>query len=179
MTPKPRFSKTAKWAHWISALGLWGMFFFGRKVAHMDVSMNNFHLFGWHKSIGISLLVLILLRIIIRARHKPTGHPDPHSMQHKAARTMHLVLYILMVLTPIFGLLGSFASGLPTVYFGMFEIPTLLSENEVWEVWLFKLHGLCALTLILLSVLHICAGLYHHLIRKNDTLIAMLPVFRS
>jgi cytochrome b561 len=167
----------AKALHWVLAFALWGMFLFGRKIANMEPALDNIHLYGWHKSIGILLLSLILFRMLWRIISPPpeiiTNSTTP-KIQVYLAHCMHLTLYVLMLLTPLLGWLASSASGFEMRFFGSFIIPRLVSENPALEELVFDLHRYSATTLVVLSILHLTAAVYRHLIVKDDTLRRML-----
>jgi len=171
------FGFIAKLLHWGLAVALWGMFLFGRSIAAMKPALDNIHLYGWHKSIGILLLTLILFRLLWRIISPPPKiivESTTPKAQIYLAHGVHFALYILMLLTPFLGWLASSATGFEMRFFGTFKIPPITSENPVIEEWLFSLHGISAILLVALSVFHLCAALYRHFIKKDDTLRRMI-----
>ena len=170
------YGTIAKTLHWVLAIALWGMFFFGRHIAHMKPSLDNLHLYGWHKSIGILLLVLILFRMFWRIISPPpkiiSDIKTPRS-QIFIAHAVHFSLYILMLLVPLFGWLASSASGFEMRFFDTFIIPPIGSENPGLEELFFTFHEISAKLLIALSILHILAAVFRHFIKKDNTLRRM------
>ncbi len=167
----------AKALHWGLALALWGMFLFGRNIAHMQPALDNIHLYGWHKSTGLLLLSLILFRLFWRFISPPPkiikDNTTPR-MQIHLAHGVHFLFYLLMLLTPLLGWLASSATGFEMRFFGMFIIPPIIAENPGLDEWLFSLHGISATLLIALSALHLFAALYRHFIKKDNTLRRMI-----
>lgn len=168
----------SKILHWGLAIALWGMFLFGRHIAYMKPALDNVHLYGWHKSIGILLLVLTLFRLLWFIFSPPpkiiTGSTRP-KIRIYLAHSVHIGLYVLMLTTPLLGWLASSATGFEMRLFELFHIPSLISEDPTLEKWFFGLHKISAALLIALSVLHLAGAFYHHLIDKDDTLRRMLP----
>ncbi len=171
------FGIIAKILHWGLAFALWGMFLFGRNIAQMKPALDNIHLYGWHKSIGILLLMLILYRIVWRFISPPPAiiiGATTTKMQVLLARLVHFSLYILMLSTPLLGWLASSATGFEIRFFGTFKIPLITAEDPALEEWLFNLHGISAILLVALSVLHLFAALFRHFIKKDNTLRRMI-----
>lgn len=166
----------AKILHWGMAFALWGMFLFGRSIAEMKPALDNIHLYGRHKSLGMLLLTFILVRLLWRFISPPPKiiTDNTPKVQILVAHGVHISLYILMLLTPLFGLLASSATGFEIQFFGLFTIPRILSEDPKLEELLFLIHGTFATALVALSVLHLAAALYRHFIKKDDTLRRMV-----
>jgi cytochrome b561 len=167
----------AKTLHWGLAAALWGMFLFGRHIARMKPALDNIHLYGWHKSIGILLLGLILFRLlwfIFSPLPKITVAGKRPKIKMYMAHSVHIGLYILMIVVPLSGWLANSTTGFELRFFGLFHVPSLIPENPTLEKWLFNVHKISANLLVALSVLHLTAAFYHHLIDKDDTLRRML-----
>lgn len=186
MTPaiKQRYSNIAIGLHWLMALLLIGMLVFGKIMTSMDDASPLRYLFTqWHKTTGIMLLFLALLRILWRLGHAAPAHPAHAPAWEKfAASASHFVLYALLFLIPISGWLMVSASELniDTLLFGVIPFPDvpyigqLDNRAELTErfhsahEWLS--HGLIAIVL-----LHIGAAFKHFLIDKDDVMPRMLP----
>ncbi len=163
--------------HWIMAFALWGMFLFGKNIADMKPSLDTIHLYGWHKSVGILLLGLIFIRMAWRVISLPPKLIEYNStpkIQIIIAHTVHVSLYVLMLITPLLGWLASSATGFEIRFFGTFLIPAIFPEDAAFEELLFTLHEISATTLVALSILHLLAALYRHFIKKDDTLRRMI-----
>jgi len=168
----------SKILHWGLAVALWGMYLFGSYIADMKPALDNVHLYGWHKSIGILLLGIILFRLlwlIYSPAPKITADSTRPRVKIYLAHSVHIGMYIMMLIAPLLGWLASSATGFEMRFFGLFNIPSLISEDPALEEWLFGLHKISSALLIALTVLHSVAAFYHHLIDKDDTLRRMLP----
>lgn len=125
-------------------------------------------LYNWHKAIGFSVLLLMILRIGLKIWLKGPAYPDelPRPLQ-LAAKSMHHLLYVLLVLTPLFGWAGVTAfPALITV--GGYHLPAMpfVPVDRALSERLFEVHGALAFTLAFLILGHIAAAL-RHLIRKD------------
>ena len=170
-----KYTRTARWLHWFLVPLIWGLFAFGKYLGNTEPSLGNFHLWGWHKSIGLIALVLVWFRLAWRLTHPPPPSVEIPGWQLRAASWVHGFLYALMILTPLFGWIASSSTGLPISFFGLFDVPLIGPEDEVAEKLLFRVHGLCATLLVGLSVVHLAAALFNHFVRRNDVLSRMSP----
>ena len=130
-----------------------------------------------HFSIGVTIFGLVWVRIAARVSGGPAPAitPAPNPLQHKAGRLAHLALYGLMIGMPIGGMLILSFEGEAIPFFGLFEIGPLLSANKDYAESVEELHELGGTIGYFLIGLHAVAGLYHHYIRRDDTLKRMLP----
>jgi cytochrome b561 len=167
------FGLVAKTLHWVIALGLWAMFAFGKYLENLELGPDNFHLITRHKAFGILILMLIALRVLWRFISAPPDALPASRNEHLLARATHMGLYILMISTPLFGWIASSATGFSIPFFGLFDVPLLLGENEIIEKRFFALHGYSAMALIALSIAHLGAALYHHFVLGDETLKRM------
>lgn len=127
----------------------WGLFFLltlaiiiGNILEAMPKGTEKMEAAGMHKSFGLLLLSLILLRLLWRLMNKTPDLPsDTTPKEALKAKVMHWVLYVLMFAQPISGILMSQAGGHPVAFFGMFELPTLLAENEAVADRFHTMHG--------------------------------------
>lgn len=158
--------------HWIMALmvltlipvGLWMA---SRAEADLWGALTN-TLYSAHKTIGFSVLLLMILRIIVKIRVKTPPYPEnmPRALQ-MAARSVHNLMYVLLVITPLFGWAGVTAYPALTIV-GDFRLPAMpfITQDEELASRLFYIHGWLAITLGVLIAGHIAAAL-RHLLRKD------------
>lgn len=160
--------------HWLMAVGLLGMLFVGvGMVASVEGSQPM--LVAWHKSLGVVLLALVCLRLVLRLLLPTPPLPDDMpAMQRLAAHASHWLLYALMFIQPLVGWAMQSAAGYPLVLFGQWPLPALLAENAGHYSLLREAHAWLAYTLFATILLHLAAGLYHGLIRRDGVLEAML-----
>lgn len=162
--------------HWLVAVLVLAQLGVGLYAANLPVSLARLQWLSRHKSLGLAILALVLLRLGWRALNPP---PElPRSMPHwerRAAFAAHRLFYLLLILVPLAGWLYASAAGLSVNWFGLFPIPDLVAkDSELAE--LFKaLHiGLVALLAALVAV-HVGAALRHGLLLRDGVMHRILP----
>lgn len=128
-----------------------------------------------HFMLGLSVFVLVWLRLILKVTHPtPRIEPKPPAWQTGLAHLMHWALYALMIGLPLAGWVILSAAGKPIPFFGL-ELPALVAPDtdlakfvKGWHEWF----GALGYWLI---GLHALAGLYHHYVVRDNTLLRMLP----
>ena len=166
--------------HWLLAIAVIGMAIFGLLIKYGDFSpVERIRLYALHKSTGLTILVLALLRLGIRVidRRRPELPPMPR-WQHVGATTSHVLLYVVLIGMPLSGWLYNSAAGFPLQWFGQFQVPSLVDRSEELKMLAGSLHfaGLCLLVVLLMA--HVSAALKHHFIDRDNVLKSMLPRFR-
>lgn len=170
------YSGLAKLLHWLSALTVVGLFFLGLWM----VDLTYYH--EWyrtapdlHRSIGLSLALVTVLRILYRLSVSYPGPLDSHPRWIVlASKLVHLAIYALLLVLFVSGYLITTAKGDPIGFFGLFEIPSLVSGIDNLEDTAGEVHEVAAFTLVGLAVLHALAALKHHLLDRDDTLLRMI-----
>ena len=192
-----RYTKTAIILHWLIALGIFIMFGIGWFMADLpkkvpdQASFDLFDLgiFSWqvaqpvsprsfyfnlHKSIGVTILALIFIRILWRFTHKPpTLLASYKKFERKLASGAHHLLYMLMLAVPLSGIVMALNSKYGIKWFG---VPFMAGTDNkpVREFWL-SAHQTIGLILLLVVIIHILAALKHKFIDKDETLSRMMP----
>ena len=129
----------------------------------------------WHFMLGMLVFALVWLRIAARLSGPTPGiHPEPVKWQQLSAKLLHLALYALMIGMPLTGWLLLSASGKPIPFFGL-QLPALIGENKDLATQIKELHELVGTTGYYLLGMHVVAALYHHYIKRDNTLTRMLP----
>ncbi|TAH47667.1 MAG: cytochrome b [Betaproteobacteria bacterium] len=173
---KARYTRTAISLHWLMALGIIGTFALGIYMQDLPLSPTKLQLYSWHKWAGVTLFMLLILRLAWRIAHP--APPLPATMPaalRLAAHAAHWVLYALMIMIPLSGWLMSSAKGFQTVWFGVLPLPDLVAKDKALGDLLQEVHEALNFTLLLLIVAHVGAALKHHLIDRDDVLTRMLP----
>jgi cytochrome b561 len=176
--------------HWVIAALLIANIALGLYFADLPHSDPwKFELTQWHKSIGLTVLVLSILRLGWRLTHPVPPLPQGlHWALAMAARVTHYLFYFLIIAIPLTGWLMVSASplGLPTHYFGLFNWPNLWFMADLPRAQKIPLreafdnvHVFLAWSAIVLIPIHVAAALYHQFIRHDDLLWRMLPRRRS
>lgn len=173
-----RYSSTAIALHWLIGLGILGLFCFGLYMADLPLSPNKLRYYSWHKWGGVTIFLLVLVRLFWRITHRPPALPTTMpEWQRIVANGTHHLLYLLMFLIPLSGWLMSSAKGFQTVWFGVLPLPDLLSKDKALGDALAEVHELLNFGMAALVLAHAGAALKHHLIDKDDVLSRMLPRF--
>lgn len=129
----------------------------------------------WHFTLGLTVFVLVWLRLALRlAGGVPAITPGPSGWQSRLAGIVHLLLYGLMIAMPIGGWLILSGADKPVPFYGL-ELPHLIGPNKALAEAIGDIHETFGNIGYFLIGLHALAGLYHHYIRKDDTLRRMLP----
>ncbi len=160
--------------HWLTALLVIGLFALGYWMLTLSY-YDPWYRLGpwWHKSVGISLLILTCVRLIwslVNPRPKPLGSP----FEKTAAKLGHLLIYGLLFTTLISGYLISTADGRGIMVFDWFEIPATLTSIPQQEDIAGEVHWYAALSLMIVAAGHALAALRHHFIDRDNTLIRMI-----
>lgn len=133
----------------------------------------------WHFMLGLSVLVLVWLRLALRLwGPTPRIQPAIGVWQHRAAITMHVALYLFMVVMPLLGWLILSAEGKTIPFFGL-EIPALVGTNEGLADWAEGIHETIGTVGYYLVGLHAAAGLLHHYVLRDNALLRILPRRRA
>ena len=130
-----------------------------------------------HKSIGITILGLALLRLAWRGFNPvPPLPPGAPRWQDRAAHVSHFLLYALLFITPLLGWLMSSARAFSVSWFGLVTLPDFIKPNKAAFESLHEAHEFMAYSLAVIAIVHAAAALKHHFLDRNDVLRRMLPV---
>lgn len=194
MSPDRRYNAVAITLHWVIAtviianigLGLWMSWAIDSPRAQAQ-AVSAFQL---HKSLGLTVLVLSLLRLAWRFLYPPPSLPSRMvRWERVVAAFTHWLFYGLMIAIPLSGWLyvsvqwrGDVPFNIPTLWFGLFEVPHLFGLSDAGRALrqqvatvAFNVHGAMALALVILLVLHVGAALKHHIVQRDGVLVRMLP----
>lgn len=170
------WGSAAKGFHWVMAAVIVVQVPLGVAAAAWHVSPTRIELFYWHKSLGVLLLALVVLRLAWRAVNPTPALPgDLPPWERVAARSGHALLYALLVSLPLSGWVVNSAANVPFRAFRMLRLPAIVAPDEALATGFARLHAVLAAALVLMLVVHVVAALRHHLVRKNDVLARMLP----
>ena len=166
------FGLISRLIHWGMALLLISLLALGLRIAAMEPGLSTLWLYGLHKTLGLTALALVLLRVIWHLISPPPG-PQATGWMRLFIKAWHWTLYALMIATPIAGWAGSSASGIDTLYAETFVIPPLVEPNETSEFVWFILHEIFAKTLLGMVIVHMLAALKREM-DGDGTLTRML-----
>ncbi|WP_233836369.1 cytochrome b [Paraburkholderia sp. ZP32-5] len=161
--------------HWLIALGIIGMLALGLYMVGLPKGLPvKSTLINLHKSLGMTVFLLVLLRIGARlVLHRPPLPPMP-AWQRAAARTTQGLLYVGMVAMPLAGYLGSSFNKYGTRFWGIL-LPKWGWDDPHLRELCFGIHAVIGYVLIALIVLHVAGALKHQLIDRDNLLARMLP----
>lgn len=129
----------------------------------------------WHFMLGLLVFWLVWLRLAARLSGPvPVIQPAIPRMQEISSGLLHLALYVLMIGMPITGWLLLSASGKPVPFFGL-QLPALIGQNKELASQIKEVHEFTGTAGYYLIGLHMVAALYHHYIKRDNTLTRMLP----
>ena len=174
-----RWGTIAVGFHWLVALLIVALSALGWVAANWHLSPAKIALFMWHKSIGLVVLGLVILRLLWRALDPHPAFPqDMSCTEQRLATAVHLTLYSCMLAMPISGWVINSAAGFPFKLFGLWPVPNVAAPNESLQDSAELVH-LSVFWLLAGAVgLHVLAALRHHFIRRNSVLRRMLPGYR-
>jgi cytochrome b561 len=190
-----RYNKVAVILHWLIAFGIFSMLAFGWYMAELpkdapkqmafdlfdfgiytlqlseEASPRTFY-FGLHKSIGITLLALIIIRFFWRLTHKPPAMLSSYKpFERKLATGVHHLLYLMMFAVPLTGLIMAAASQYGAKWFDVTIIPGF--DSPMVRDIFHEAHEIAGVLIVAILVLHIAGALKHKIIDKDDTMKRM------
>jgi cytochrome b561 len=172
-----RWGAVSQLLHWLIVALLIVQVTLAEMADELPVGMKKLTLLARHKSFGITILGLALLRLAWRL-YNPTpllpGTLKPY--ERALARLTHVGLYVLLFAMPLSGWMMSSARGFPVSWFGLFRLPDLVPKNRALYEALLTTHGTLAVVLAAVVALHVAGALKHHFIHKDDVLRRMLPL---
>jgi cytochrome b561 len=129
-----------------------------------------------HKSVGITILMLVILRLLWRSLNLTPLLPTTLKPYERVlARFTHAALYVLLFAMPLSGWMMSSARGFPVSWFGFFTLPDLVPKNKSLYLALLTTHETLAWVLAAVVTLHVAAALKHHFMLRDDVLRRMVP----
>ncbi len=166
------FNLTARVLHWLMAAMILTMLFVG--VGMVAALQWRPMLVDLHRPLGIAILLLVLVRLCNRLRHRPPPLPaDLPAWQAAAAHASHWVLYGLMLAMPLVGWSMLSAGGYPIVMWSGVNLPPIVPHDPSLYAALRNAHSLLAYALFATVVVHLSAALFHLWVRRDGVFQAM------
>lgn len=174
-TNRTRFTLLQRAFHWLMSLCILAMLFIGVGMVS-TVTTKYLSLVSIHKPLGITILLLALIRLALRlyygAPALPADLPEPMKL---AAKLSHYAFYALMIAMPLLGWAMLSAAGYPVVLYGGVHLPALVSVNPELHTLLWDAHFYLAFAFFALILLHLGAALFHKWVRRDGVFEAMSP----
>src|SRR5271154_3029298 len=175
-----RYGAVAQLFHWVIAGLIVTQFVLARMADGLPLGAHKLGLLARHKSFGMTILMLAILRLVWRLTHSPPPLPPAMSPLERAlARGTHIAFYVLLFVQPITGWMMSSAKNYSVSWFGLFTWPNLIGKNEDAFNFLKATHDTLSYVLFVIAVLHILAALKHHFWNRDNVLLRMLPFTKS
>lgn len=173
--PKTRYDPVAQGFHWLVVLLLVAQYLTEALQSVLPKSYEG--VFDrLHVSIGPTILLLMLLRLVWRLANPPPPAPRdlPPALQ-ALSRATHWAFYAVLFVLPILGWVAASAFNTRAYLLGFIPLPALTTPNEDFGNAIGEVHGAVALTLLALIALHVAGALYHALVKRDGVLQRMLP----
>jgi len=172
-----RYGAAAQWLHWIVVALIVTQFVLASQAEDATSPLRKLSILATHKSVGMTVLTLAVLRLIWRLVNPVPAAPSAMPRWQRIASVVaHWALYALILLTPLMGWMMSSFKNYPVSYFKLFTFPDLVAPNEALFEASKALHKVLAGSMFSVAVLHILAALKHHFVDKDDVLRRMLPI---
>ena len=172
-----RFAPLQRLLHWVMAACILAMLFIGVGMVS-TIERKYLALVSIHKSLGIAILMLALIRLVVRLRYGapalPPVMPEPMKL---AAYLSHYALYALMIGMPLIGWAMLSAAPYPVTVFGAVHLPAILPQSDRLHSLLWSAHFYLAFVFFGVILLHIAAALFHALVRRDGVFESMAPAF--
>ena len=174
-TARVNYSTGSKFFHWLIAFLVICMLSFSFFLDDVKKPYQG-TAYMIHKSVGLSILFLMLLRIIwIWYKGRPELPLTVPKWQHYAARTVQYCFYVFLIVMPLSGWIFSVAANHTPSFFGLFKVPLPIAPNKALDEFFEDTHTVIAWILIALVVLHVAGAFKHLFIDKDKVVQSMLP----
>ncbi len=168
------YSAMAKTYHWIVAILVLIMVPMGLIMTDLGPGAFQNMLYFYHKSIGILLFLLVVLRLL--QNWITPAPPPPASLSpvlRIVSRSVHGLLYLILIANPILAWVGLSLYGAPIPFFGLFNLPGIVPQDRPNADGILELHATAGVVFAWLISLHILGALYHWLIAKDGIIERM------
>ena len=174
--PSGRYTTTAIVLHWLIAVLVLGMIALGWSMQEIpkDPVGPRVNAYNLHKSIGMTVLLLMVARALWRGTHRAPDLPPMPRWQARAARAVHVILYVCLFVQPLTGYLGSAYSGYPVKIYGV-TLPAWAPRLDAVKDAMSALHLVNSWILVTALILHLAGSLKHALIDRDGSFRRMWP----
>ncbi|WP_421996813.1 cytochrome b [Reyranella sp.] len=168
-----RFTGLQRLLHWLMAICVLAMLFIGIFMVS-TVRPDYVPLVALHKTLGVTIFFLVLIRIVVRSiSGTPPLPADLPPMMRLGAHLSHYALYALMIAMPLIGYAMLSTAAYPVVLWGNIRLPALLPQSDQLHTLLWAAHRWLALAFFALILLHFAAALFHALVRRDGVFQSM------
>jgi cytochrome b561 len=169
-----KYGIVSKTLHWLVAILIITAWIVGYSMMRLpDEEPVKFELFDLHKSVGMVILMLVIIRLSWRLYDGAPRLLSNSGLLKILANTVHYLLYAFMFIQPLSGWAMSSAAGYNPTFFKLFTFPGLVAKDPNMVETYVEIHNTSAYILLFLFILHVSAALVHHFIFKDNTLRRM------
>lgn len=180
LNTRNRWGAVQQLFHWTIVVLVITQFVLANRAHDLPNDMQKLAVLATHKSFGMTILILAVLRLAWR--HTGPRPPLPETLrpwERALARFSHVALYALLFAVPLAGWIMSSAKNYPVSWFNQFQFPDLVAPSERLFEIAHGAHGTLALSLAAVALLHIVGALKHHFFHRDNVLKRMLPFTRT
>jgi cytochrome b561 len=170
-----RYGYVAQTLHWAIVALIVAQLTLAKIADGLPLGLQKLAVLARHKSVGITILGLAVVRLAWRLFDRPPALPPMPRWQVIAARWNHWALYALLFAMPVTGWLMSSASNYPVSWFGLAQLPDFVAPDAALKERLETVHETLARVLIALAIVHLAAALKHQFVDRNGLIFRMLP----
>jgi cytochrome b561 len=176
---RQRFTPLQRLLHWLMAVCILSMLFIGVGMVS-TIAPKYLPLISIHKTLGIAILVLALIRLAVRLRSgAPALPPDLPEPMKLAAHLSHYALYALMIGMPLLGWAMLSTASYPVVLYGGLWLPSILPLSDSLHTLLWDAHYYLAFLFFAVILMHLAAALFHALVRRDGVFETMGPTLQQ
>jgi cytochrome b561 len=176
---RQRFTPLQRLLHWLMAVCILSMLFIGVGMVS-TIAPKYLPLISIHKTLGIAILVLALIRLAVRLRSgAPALPPDLPEPMKLAAHLSHYALYALMIGMPLLGWAMLSTASYPVVLYGGLWLPSILPLSDSLHTLLWNAHYYLAFLFFAVILMHLAAALFHALVRRDGVFETMGPTLQQ
>jgi cytochrome b561 len=174
------YGRGARGFHWLTVALLLIIMPMGIVMGDLPRGPLQDALFITHESLGITVLALTVLRFFWRLGHRPPPpSPDLSRLEVGASGSVHALLYLVLVVTPITGYLFISFLGINFSYVGLVDLRPPVAADKPTGEFIGAVHASMQWAIYALVAMHVGAALHHYIFRRNDVLQRMLPGLRQ
>lgn len=165
--------------HWLIVVLVIVQYIWAWRIDEIDGLRARLELVTQHKTFGMTILSLAVLRLLWRLFNRPPPLPARlPRWEQLAAHGSHWLLYGLIFAVPLSGWAYSSAAGFGDYWWGPVDFPSIVAKSEALEDLFGEMHEWLTTALAVVAIGHALAALRHHFWLKNDVLKRMLPLWR-
>lgn len=173
--PVQRYGAVAMALHWAVAAMIVAQYFIAEAAEELPRGVEQIEMYALHKSLGMTVLLLALVRIAWRFVQAPPPPVPMAAWQTRASQVAHWGLYALLFALPLSGWMYSSAENFPVSVWGVVQLPDLVAPSESLADLLHEVHEVLFFVLLAVAGLHVAAALKHQFLDGDGVLLRMLP----